>query len=74
MKKFWIGSIVGLGIIDWYRANIKHSGTLSQCGRETFRTDTTLGKAAWVTAWAVLTSWLIPHIWKWPKELIDEIS
>ena len=73
-KRNWIAAIGILGILDWWCANVKHEGTLSQAGREIFRTDTPAGRAAWLAFWAALSSWLIPHIWKWPKKIADEIS
>lgn len=76
-KKYWIGAIAGLGILDWYCANVKHEGTLSQAGRETFRTNTAAGKIAWIVFWVSLSSWLVPHVIKWPEqvmEIVDEIS
>ena len=73
-KHYWIGAISALGLLDWWCANVKHEGTLSQAGREIFRTDTAVGKGIWVTCWLALSAWMIPHIWNWPKQIIDEIS
>jgi len=76
-KQFWLGSIAALGVLDWWCGNVKREGTLSQAGREVFRTNTPAGKAAWVTFWAGLSAWLIPHILNWPEnieKIIDEIS
>lgn len=73
-REYWFASIAALGVLDWWCANVRHEGTLSQAGRETFRTDTVVGRAVWVIAWTALSAWLIPHIWRWPKQIIDEIS
>lgn len=70
-NKGWISSIVALGALDWYAAYVKGDGTLSQCGREIFKTNTTAGKVAWVTAWGGLTYWIIPHIINWPEDRLS---
>lgn len=73
-KKFWVGSIAALGVLDWYCAYVKHEGTLSQAGREIFRTDTTAGKVVWVASWSGLTVWILPHIWNIPEKIAEVIS
>lgn len=70
-KKIWAGAFVVLGIIDVYAAHVKHDGTLSQAGREVFRTNTPVGKAVWVTGWTGLSAFIIPHIWKWPPDRLS---
>lgn len=63
-KKYWIASIATLGAIDVWAAYVKKDGTLSQAGREVFRTDTRTGRLVWAFGWGALTAWLVPHIWK----------
>lgn len=65
----WFGGIAALVVIDIWAAHVKHDGTLSQAARETFRTDTSLGKAAWAAGWSGLSIWLVPHVWKWPNKI-----
>lgn len=73
-KKIWIGLIGGMAVADLWCAKVKRSGTLSQAGREVFRTDTKTGRIAWVVSWGALSAWLLPHIWNVPEEIIDKIS
>lgn len=73
-KNKWIGVLAILGIFDLYVAKAKGQGTLSQAGRETFRTDTRTGKVVWVLSWTALSVWMYPHILRWPKKIMDEIS
>ncbi len=70
----WFGLLIGLGIFDFYCAKVKGEGTLSQAGREMFQTNTRTGKVVWILSWTALSAWMYPHIIKWPKKIMDEIS
>lgn len=75
--EFWWGSIAALAVVDIWAAHVKREGTLSQAGRELFRTNTRAGKIAWILGWGGLSLWFVPHICNWPKDIeniIDEIS
>jgi hypothetical protein len=76
-KKLWLTAFGAMAAVDLYCAKVRHGGTLSQAGREIFRTNTPAGRAAWIAGWTGLTAWLIPHIIKWPEQIeniIDELS
>lgn len=70
----WFTIIAALGVFDWYASEIKQEGTLSQATRETFRTDTKIGKVLWYGAWAGLTVWILPHIGNIPEEIAKTSS
>jgi hypothetical protein len=56
-----IGSLVALDVA----LDQTHSGaTLSECTRLIYRTDTPLGRCAFVASWLALSTWLVPHICK----------
>lgn len=73
-KTGWIASIATLGALDYYFAHIKKHGTLSDAGRDLFRTDTRVGKIAWVTGWTGLSVWLVPHILKTPEKIVEMLE
>jgi hypothetical protein len=62
-RKFWVATFAGLGVFDlWLAKNATDGDSLSECCRAALRTDTQVGRAVFVGAWAALSSWLIPHI------------
>lgn len=70
--KLWIGSIIALGVLDFWAARTDRN-TLSCTARRIFRTNTVAGKAAWVVGWTGLSVWLIPHIIKNTEDAVEEL-
>lgn len=69
----WIGSIVGLSILDyWCHRNNKT--TLSSTARYLYRTNTKVGKSAFAISWFSLSVWLIPHIWNGGKKVVEVLD
>lgn len=67
MVAAWLGAIGSLAVADLV-LNARHDGsTLSEAARHVYRTDTPVGRAAFVASWAVLSGWLIPHICRTPR-------
>lgn len=60
----WGAAIGALAAADLYCDSRRNDSTLSACTRVVFRTDTTLGKAAFTAAWLGFSAWVIPHIIK----------
>lgn len=48
----------------WCDRNKVPGDTLSECTRKLYRTNTPLGRVAFVASWSLLTRWLVPHILK----------
>ena len=60
----WAAGIGSLVVLD-LALDKRHDGsTLSEVTRMVYRTDTRLGRCAFVASWAALSGWLIPHILK----------
>lgn len=60
----WAAGIGSLVVLD-VALNQRHDGsTLSEVTRLIYRTDTRLGRCAFVASWAALSCWLVPHICK----------
>lgn len=54
-----IGTLVVLDVV----LDQRHDGsTLSEVTRLVYRTDTRLGRCAFVASWAALSGWVVPHI------------
>lgn len=60
--------MIGLSVESWALKNKRRDQTLSHATRRVFRTDTDSGKVIWITAWAILTHLLVPHIYNCPEE------
>jgi hypothetical protein len=59
----WACAVGGAVFAEWRALNQgRHSATLSAATRVTFRTDTPLGRFVFVSSWAGLTLWYLPHI------------
>lgn len=66
---FWLGALGSLGLFDyWCAKNATDGDSLSECTRDVLRTHTRVGQVAFVTSWAALSAWLIPHICRTIKE------
>lgn len=59
------GSILGaLSVFDlWCARNATQGDSLSECARLVYRTHTRAGRVALGASWAILTAWLLPHLW-----------
>lgn len=61
----WVATIIGAVYAEWRALNKgRQEATLSAATRAVFRTDTALGRVAFVASWAALTAWFLPHITK----------
>lgn len=59
----WAAAAASLAALETYGILRPGAGhTLSEVTRTTFRTDTLAGQVAFVSAWAGLTAWFVPHI------------
>lgn len=58
----WAAGIGTLVVLD-VALDRRHDGsTLSEVTRMVYRTDTPLGRCAFIASWAALSTWLVPHI------------
>lgn len=65
----WLTVGAGLVALDyWCAVNGTEGDSLSECTRAALRTHTRAGQVAFVTGWAVLSGWLVPHICRSIKE------
>jgi hypothetical protein len=65
----WAAGIGSLVVLD-VALDRRHDGsTLSECTRLIYRTDTPLGRCAFVASWLALSGWLLPHICKRARHL-----
>lgn len=65
----WAAGIGTLVVID-IACDRRHDGsTLSECTRLVYRTDTPLGRCAFVASWLALSGWVVPHICKQARRL-----
>lgn len=63
----WGGIALGATLLDIYADRGEPDGdTASECIRSLFRTDTTIGKAAFGLTLAVGVQWFYPHICNGP--------
>jgi hypothetical protein len=60
----WTAGIGSLVVLD-VALDQRHDGsTLSEVTRLVYRTDTPLGRCAFVASWLALSGWFVPHICK----------
>lgn len=60
----WAAGIGSLIVLD-VALDRRHDGsTLSEVTRTIYRTDTPLGRCAFVASWIALSGWFVPHILK----------
>lgn len=61
-KVIWAAGIGPLIVLD-LALDRRHDGsTLSEVTRLVYRTETPLGRCAFVASWVGLTAWFVPHI------------
>lgn len=58
----WAAGIGSLVVLDVWCDSRHDDSTLSSVTRMVYRTDTPLGKAAFIGSWLALSGWLVPHI------------
>lgn len=58
----WAAGIGSLVVLDAVLDRQHDGSTLSEVTRMIYRTDTRLGRCAFVASWAALSGWLVPHI------------
>lgn len=66
--RHWAAYIATGVVIDVYAAYVRHDGTLSHAIRETFRTNTPRGRAAFLATLGVGVLAFAPHICIWPAD------
>lgn len=60
--KIWVAGVGSLVVLDVALDRKRDGSTLSEATRLVFRTDTLLGKVAFVAFWTELSRWFVPHI------------
>ena len=60
----WAAGIGSLVLLDVALDQTHTNSTLSECTRLAYRTDTQVGRVAFVASWLALSGWLLPHILK----------
>lgn len=64
---FWLTVTAGLTAADLYfDRNDCYGDTLSECTRFIWRTETPVGRVAFIASWAALSTWFVPHICRIP--------
>lgn len=61
-RTVWAAGIGTLVVLDALLDRRHDGSTLSDVTRLVYRTDTRLGRCAFVASWAALSGWLVPHI------------
>lgn len=60
----WAAGIGPLIVLDAYLDRRHDGSTLSEATRYIYRTETKVGRYAFLASWAALSLWLCPHIIK----------
>lgn len=68
----WTAGIGPLIVLDMALDRRQDGSTLSEATRYVYRTETRLGRYAFLASWAALSLWLCPHIIKQPSAFNDE--
>lgn len=62
-ERVWGGLFLAGLVYEFFGLNGHvEGGTLSEVTRKVFRTHHPVGKAVFVSGWALLTAWFVPHI------------
>lgn len=61
-RTLWATVLGTAAVLDIACDRRKDGSTLSNVTRQTFHTDTNVGRVAFVGAWLGLTTWFVPHI------------
>lgn len=62
-KVFWLTGLGLLGVCDiWASFNATEGDSLSEVIRDVYRVQTPEGKVAFLSSWALLSVWFVPHI------------
>lgn len=68
-RSSWLTVILAASVLEtWALRNKRHDATLSYLTRHSFRTNTVLGRAVFVTSWTVLSVWFVPHVLDYERE------